>query len=268
MQPHEIERMLDRVLLRVEKPGRYVGGEYNSVAKDWDDIDVKVALAFPDIYDLGMSNLGIMLLYDQVNQRPDMLAERVFSPWRDMEAIMRTHDIPLYSLETKHRIRDFDLLGISIPYEQLYTNVLNLLDLAGMPVRSEDRDESYPLVIAGGIRANPEPMADFIDFLRRGRGHRGRGALSADAGAVAQTDRELVRCRDLRPTFYDVLSRRRDDCRSQPNTRMRRAVQRMCRCCRSRSRASWCRISTRCITAPLSRSCADARGDAGSAMPG
>ena len=105
-------------------------------------IDVKVALAFPDIYDLGMSNLGIMILYDQVNQQPDMLAERVFSPWVDMEAIMREQQIPLYSLETKHAIREFDLLGISLPYEQLYTNALNLLDLAGMPVRSRDRDDT------------------------------------------------------------------------------------------------------------------------------
>src|SRR5690606_36607711 len=131
----------------------------------------KVALAFPDIYDLGMSNLGIMILYEQVNNQPDMLAERVFSPWVDMEAIMRQQNIPLYSLETRHRIRDFDLLGISLPYEQLYTNALNLLDLAGMPVRSRDRDETYPLVIAGGHACyNPEPMADFIDAFVIGEG--------------------------------------------------------------------------------------------------
>src|SRR5690554_5689650 len=101
MQPEQIERILDRTLLQVEKPGRYVGGEYNSIVKDWEQIDIKVALAFPDIYDLGMSNLGIMILYEQVNKQPDMLAERVFSPWVDMEAIMRQQDIPLYSLETK-----------------------------------------------------------------------------------------------------------------------------------------------------------------------
>lgn len=171
MKAHEIERKLDRVLLQVEKPGRYVGGEYNSVVKDWGEIDVKVALAFPDIYDLGMSNLGIMNLYNQVNLQDDMLAERVFSPWLDMEQIMRDQEIPLYSLETKHLIRDFDILGISLPYEQLYTNALNLIDLAGMPVRSRDRDESYPLIIAGGHSCyNPEPMTDFIDAFVIGEG--------------------------------------------------------------------------------------------------
>src|SRR5690606_30972765 len=171
MQPEQIERILDRVLIQVEKPGRYVGGEYNSIIKDWDATDVKVALAFPDIYDLGMSNLGIMILYEQVNNQPDMLAERVFSPWVDMEAIMRQQNIPLYSLETRHRIRDFDLLGMSLPYEQLYTNAVNMLDLAGMPLRSRDRDETYPLVIAGGHACyNPEPMADFIDAFVIGEG--------------------------------------------------------------------------------------------------
>lgn len=176
MNPQQIERMLDRVLLDVEKPGRYVGGEYNSVTKNWDEIATRVALAFPDIYDLGMSNLGIMLLYDRINQHPDMLAERVFSPWNDMEALMRQKDIPLFSLETYHRIRDFDLLGISIPYEQLYTNVLNLIDLAGMPVRSLDRDAgdaqgAFPLIIAGGHACyNPEPMAPFIDAFVIGEG--------------------------------------------------------------------------------------------------
>lgn len=171
MLPDMIERQLERVLLEVEKPGRYVGGEYNSVQKDWAQIDFKVAFAFPDIYDLGMSNLGIMILYEQINNQPDMLAERVFSPWLDMETLMRKEHIPLYSLESKHAIRDFDLLGISLPYEQLYTNVLNMLDLAGMPVRSEDRDSSYPVVIAGGHACyNPEPMADFIDAFVIGEG--------------------------------------------------------------------------------------------------
>jgi radical SAM family uncharacterized protein len=211
MHPEQIEGNLDRILLRVEKPGRYVGGEYNSVVKNWDTTDVKVALAFPDIYDLGMSNLGIMLLYEQINNQPDMLAERVFSPWLDMEAIMREHDIPLYSLETKHAIRDFDLLGISLPYEQLYTNVLNLLDLAGMPVRSRDRDESYPLVIAGGHACyNPEPMADFIDAFVIGEGEE----IIVEVARTLQAMRGRSRMEQLRaiariqgmyiPCFYDV----------------------------------------------------------------
>jgi len=211
MKPHEIERKLDRVLLQVEKPGRYVGGEYNSVIKDWDDIDVKVALAFPDIYDLGMSNLGIMNLYNQVNLQDDMLAERVFSPWLDMEEIMRKHDIPLYSLETKHLVTDFDVLGISLPYEQLYTNALNLLDLAGMPVRSRDRDERYPLVIAGGHSCyNPEPMTDFIDAFVIGEGEE----IIVEIARVMQTMRKKSRYEQLKeiakiqgmyvPRFYDV----------------------------------------------------------------
>ena len=171
MRAQLIERKLERHLLQVEKPGRYVGGEYNSIVKDWASTDIKVALAFPDIYDLGMSNLGIMNLYHQVNLQPDMLAERVFSPWLDMETLMRKQGIPLYSLETKHPLRDFDLLGISLPYEQLYTNALNLLDLGDMPVLSRERDERFPLVIAGGHACfNPEPMADFVDAFVIGEG--------------------------------------------------------------------------------------------------
>ncbi|MCY3799644.1 MAG: TIGR03960 family B12-binding radical SAM protein [Chloroflexi bacterium] len=171
MRTQLIERKLERHLLQVEKPGRYVGGEYNSVVKNWERTDIKVALAFPDIYDLGMSNLGIMNLYHQVNQQPDMLAERAFSPWLDMETLMRQQGIPLYSLETRHPLREFDLLGISLPYEQLYTNALNLLDLANMPVLSRERDERFPLVIAGGHACfNPEPMVDFIDAFVIGEG--------------------------------------------------------------------------------------------------
>jgi radical SAM family uncharacterized protein len=211
MKAHEIERKLDRVLLQVEKPGRYVGGEYNSILKDWDEIDVKVALAFPDIYDLGMSNLGIMILYNQINQQEDMLAERVFSPWLDMEDIMRDQEIPLYSLETKRLIRDFDLLGISLPYEQLYTNALNLIDLAGMPVRSRDRDESYPLVIAGGHACyNPEPMTDFIDAFVIGEGEE----IIVEVARAVQKMRGQSRYEQLKeiskiqgmyvPRFYDV----------------------------------------------------------------
>ncbi len=211
MNPQQIENALERVLLRVEKPGRYVGGEYNSIVKDWDSTDVKVALAFPDIYDLGMSNLGIMILYEQVNNQPDMLAERVFSPWIDMESIMHEQRIPLYSLETRHRIRDFDILGISLPYEQLYTNALNILDLAGMPVRSRDRNESYPLVIAGGHACyNPEPMADFIDAFVIGEGEE----IIVEIARTMQKLRGATREEQLRaiagiqgmyvPRFYDV----------------------------------------------------------------
>ena len=211
MAAQSIERRLDRFLLQVEKPGRYVGGEYNSVVKDWNSTEIKVALAFPDIYDLGMSNLGIMNLYHQVNLQPNMLAERVFSPWLDMEAVMRERDIPLYSLETKQAVRDFDLLGISLPYEQLYTNALNLLDLAGMPVLSRDRDERYPLVIAGGHACyNPEPMADFIDAFVIGEGEEIIVEVAQMVGRMRGESRyeqlrEIAKIQGMYvPRFYDV----------------------------------------------------------------
>ncbi len=165
------ERRLNRILSTVQKPGRYTGGEYNSISKDWGLTDVKVALAFPDVYDLGMSNLGLAILYDILNKEKGVLAERVYVPWPDMEAAMRQAELPLYSLETHHALADFDLVGITLPYEQLYSNVLTLLDLGRMPLLSEARDERYPLVMAGGSAAfNPEPMADFIDFFVIGEG--------------------------------------------------------------------------------------------------
>lgn len=164
--PQQIEQTLERILPRVTKPGRYTGGEYNQVVKDWHTTDFKVCTAFPDIYDLGMSNLGLMIIYDLINQYENLLCERTYTPWVDMENIMRTKGIPLFSLETKHAVRDFDLLALSLPYEQLFTNALNLIDLAGMPVRSADRDASYPLIVAGGHACyNPEPMAPFIDVF-------------------------------------------------------------------------------------------------------
>lgn len=169
--PKLIEEKLDTLLPRVQRPGRYTGGELNQVVKDWTQVETKVALAFPDIYDLGMSNYGLAILYDILNQRPDVLAERTYSPWTDMEAIMRAEDIPLYSLETKHPIRDFDILGVSIPYETLYTNTLNLLDLSGIPMFSRERTEAHPLVIAGGhAMMNPEPMHAFLDAIVVGEG--------------------------------------------------------------------------------------------------
>src|SRR5687768_10772973 len=171
LTPEQIESRLDKILLRVQKPGRYVGGELNSVQKDWDSIQTKVALVFPDIYDIGVSNVGLKILYDQVNQREDALAERAYAPWTDMEALMREHGIPLYTLESKQPLACFDLIGFSLPYETLYTNTLNVLDLAGIPVRSIDRDETYPIIIAGGHSTmNPEPMHAFIDAFVIGEG--------------------------------------------------------------------------------------------------
>lgn len=171
LTPEQIETKLDRILLKVQKPGRYVGGELNSAHKDWDSVQTRVALVFPDIYDIGVSNVGLKILYDQINQRDDALAERAYAPWLDMEALMREHGIPLYALESKRPLACFDLVGFTLPYETLYTNALNILDLAGIPVRSADRDETHPIIIAGGHSTmNPEPMHAFIDAFVIGEG--------------------------------------------------------------------------------------------------
>ncbi|HAV78914.1 MAG TPA: TIGR03960 family radical SAM protein [Anaerolineae bacterium] len=171
LTPEQIENKLDHVLLKVQKPGRYVGGELNSTHKDWDNFRTKVAFVFPDIYDIGVSNVGLKILYDQVNQRDDALAERVYSPWLDMEILMRENGIPLYALESKQPLACFDLIGFTLPYETLYTNALNVLDLGGIPIRTVDRDESHPIVIAGGHSTmNPEPMYAFIDAFVIGEG--------------------------------------------------------------------------------------------------
>ncbi|MCX6031720.1 MAG: TIGR03960 family B12-binding radical SAM protein [Chloroflexi bacterium] len=182
--PASISRGLDRMLPFVQKPARYTGGEFNSVVKDWDATPSRLALVFPDIYDLGMSNLGLALLYDIVNRQPDMLAERAYTPWLDMLAAMRREAIPLYSLETRHPLADFDVLGFTLPYEQLYTNVLTTLDLAGIPLRAADRMApsptavgeglgvgGWPLILAGGAAClNPEPMHAFFDAFFIGEG--------------------------------------------------------------------------------------------------
>jgi len=171
LSPEQIEARLDRILLKVQKPGRYVGGELNSTIKDWSAVQTKVVFVFPDIYDIGVSNVGLKILYDQVNQREDALAERAYAPWLDMEALMREHGIPLYALESKQPLACFDLIGFTLPYETLYTNALNVLDLAGIPVRSADRDETHPIIIAGGHSTmNPEPMHAFIDAFVIGEG--------------------------------------------------------------------------------------------------
>jgi radical SAM family uncharacterized protein len=169
--PDAISRALDRALPTVQKPARYTGGEYNSIVKPWDEIAYRLALVFPDVYDLGMSNLGLAVLYDIVNRQPDMLAERSYTPWVDMIAAMRREAIPLYSLETRHALAAFDVLGFTLPYEQLYTNVLTTLDLARIPLRAIDRDDAAPLVLAGGSAClNPEPMVAFFDAFFIGEG--------------------------------------------------------------------------------------------------
>ena len=164
-------RNLDEILYRVTRPARYTGGEWNSVVKEWDSTVIKVVLSYPDLYDVGMSNLGLAIIYDVLNHQPDVLAERVFAPWVDMEAEMRRARLPLFSLESRRPVKDFDILGFSLGYELTYTNVLNMLDLSGIPVLAAERGDSGPLVIAGGSCAfNPEPMADFIDLFVIGEG--------------------------------------------------------------------------------------------------
>ncbi len=171
MNSVEIEKFLEKILITVQKPSRYTGGEINQVCKEWDRVETHLALVFPDLYDLGMSNLGWAILYDLLNQRADVLAERAFAPWIDMEQTMRQAGVPLYSLESKHALVDFDIVGFSLPYETLYTNTINLLDLSGIPVLAAERTERHPLVIAGGHAAyNPEPMHSFIDTFVIGEG--------------------------------------------------------------------------------------------------
>lgn len=167
MYPKEIEKFL----LGVQKPGRYTGGELNSIVKDKSKIDIRYAFCFPDTYEIGMSHLGMKILYSLVNARDDAWCERVFAPDVDMEQVMRDNGILLYALESGEAIKEFDLIGFTMQYELSYTNVLNMLDLAGLPVRSRDRKDLTPIVIAGGACVcNAEPMAEFFDITLPGDG--------------------------------------------------------------------------------------------------
>jgi len=162
---------LNSILHKVTKPARYTGGEWNAILKDWDKIRIRIALAYPDIYEIGMSNIALPILYELLNSQSDVLAERVYTPWVDMEAIMKREGIPLFSLESKRPLKDFDIIGFSLGYELTYTNVLNMLYLAQIPALASERNDSHPVVIAGGSCVlNPEPMADFIDFFVIGDG--------------------------------------------------------------------------------------------------
>ena len=140
----------DEILLNIEKPARYIGGEVNAVVKDKDKVDIRFAMCFPDVYEIGMSHLGIQILYDMFNSWEDTWCERVYSPWVDLDKIMREKHIPLFALESQEPVRNFDFLGITIQYEMCYTNILQILDLAGIPLLSRDRDETFPIVIGGG----------------------------------------------------------------------------------------------------------------------
>ena len=160
-----------RILMRVQKPARYVGGEYNQIIKDKKDVDVRVAFCFPDTYEIGMSNIGMRILYGVMNEMPGVWCERVFAPWGDMEDEMRAHGIPIWTLESHDAVSDFDMIAFTLGYEMCYSNVLNMLELAQIPLLSKDRDGLENIVFAGGVCAvNPEPLADFIDFFSVGEG--------------------------------------------------------------------------------------------------
>ena len=166
-----MDKRLERILPRVQKPARYVGGEYNAVMKDKAQVDLRFAFCFPDTYEIGMSNLGYRILYGVLNEMPGVWCERAFAPWTDMEAELRAAGLPLCALESGDPVGEFDVIGFSVGYEMAYTAMLNMLDLAGLPLRSEDRTALTPLVIAGGTAMyNAEPVADFIDMALIGEG--------------------------------------------------------------------------------------------------
>ena len=161
----------DEILLNIEKPARYIGNEVNSVMKDKDQVDIRFAMCFPDVYEIGMSHLGIQILYDMFNRWDDVWCERVYSPWVDLDRIMRERRIPLFALESQDPVRDFDFLGITIQYEMCYTNILQILDLSGIPLLASERTDEDPIVIGGGpCTYNPEPIADFFDLFYIGEG--------------------------------------------------------------------------------------------------
>ena len=176
------------ILQAVEKQARYTGHELNAVHKDWDSVPCHFALALSDIYEVGMSNLGLKILYEVLNSRQDTACERVYAPWVDMEAIMRERQIPLFSLESFHAVKDFDFLGFSLQYEMIYSNILNMLDLAGIAVWSRDRGEDEPFIVGGGPCVyNTEPIADFFDFFILGEGEEVIGEV---AGLFSQWQQE------------------------------------------------------------------------------
>lgn len=203
----------DEILMKIENPARYIGGEVNMVKKNPDKVDVRFAMCFPDVYDIGMSHLGIQIIYDLLNRRNDIYCERVYSPWTDLDKIMREKHISLFSIETQDPIKDFDFLGITIQYEMCYTNILQVLDLSGIPLYASDRTEDDPIVMGGGpCTYNPEPVADFFDLFYMGEGetefyhlidlykeNKAKGGTKRDFLEMAAS----IPCMYV-PMFYDV----------------------------------------------------------------
>lgn len=206
-----IKKEVEKILQYVQKPARYVGGELNSVIKDPDKVDIRYAFCFPDIYEIGMSHLGMKILYGLVNNREDSWCERVFAPDVDMEEQMRKNNVPLFALESGDYIKDFDIIGFTLMYELCYTNVLNMLDLAGIPLYSKDRTELAPIICVGGPCAcNPEPIADFVDIVFLGDGEDSTNAvldLLKECKKCGATKQEfLLKAKDITgvyvPSFY------------------------------------------------------------------
>ncbi len=203
----------DDILMKIEKPARYIGNEVNAVMKNKADVDIRFAMCFPDVYEIGMSHLGIQILYDMFNSMEDVWCERVYSPWVDLDAVMRKENIPLFALESQEPIKDFDFLGITIQYEMCYTNILQILDLAQIPLLAAERGENCPIVIGGGPCAyNPEPIADFFDIFYIGEGetqYRTLLDLYKECKAANMSREEFLR-RAARipgmyvPRFYEV----------------------------------------------------------------
>ena len=161
----------DEILLKIDKPARYIGNEVNMVRKNPEEVDIRFCMCFPDVYEIGMSHLGIQILYDMFNQREDVYCERVYSPWPDLHKIMKEEQIPLFTLETQEPVQKMDFVGITIQYEMCYTNILQILDLSQIPLYAAERTGEDPIVIGGGpCTYNPEPLADFFDLFYIGEG--------------------------------------------------------------------------------------------------
>ncbi|HCW54768.1 MAG TPA: TIGR03960 family B12-binding radical SAM protein [Clostridium sp.] len=207
-----MNRVSDDILFKVEKPSRYTGGEMNEIIKDPKEVDIRFAFCFPDVYEVGMSHLGSRILYHTINLREDTYCERAFAPWPDMEELMRKNNIPLFTLETKDALNEFDMLGFTLQYEMSYTNVLNMLDMCNIPIRASQRGEDDPIVMAGGPCAyNPEPLYDIVDFFEIGEGeemmndvldvykkYKGKGKKKEFLREISKIDGIYV------PSLYDV----------------------------------------------------------------
>lgn len=208
-----MNKVSDDILFKVEKPARYTGGEMNEVVKDPKNVDIRFAFCFPDVYEVGMSHLGSRILYHTINSREDTYCERTFAPWPDMEELMRENNIPLFTLETKDPLNEFDIAGFTLQYEMSYTNVLNMLDMCNIPIRASERSEDDPIIMAGGPCAyNPEPLCDIIDFFEIGEGeeimndvldvykkYKGKGKKKEFLREISKIEGVYV------PSLYDVV---------------------------------------------------------------